>query len=73
MKIPATSIDWVERIYSTLETYKDGNCSILVNYSQDNARGNLSLGADWKVQPQDDLIVSLRDQFGQESVIMRYD
>jgi DNA polymerase-3 subunit alpha len=73
LTIPADSIDWAEKVHSTLGGYRDGNCKIIVDYHQDHARGTLYLGNDWKIQPQDELIARLREQFGQNSVIMRYD
>ena len=73
LTIPADSIDWAEKVHSTLGGYRDGNCKITVDYHQDHARGTLYLGNDWKIHPQDELIARLREQFGQNSVIMRYD
>ena len=67
------STDWVDKFRSTINGYRNGNCSVFVNYEQENARCALKLGSDWKVQPQDGLLIALREQFGEKSVILRYD
>lgn len=65
--------DWVDKFRSTINSYRNGNCSVFVNYEQEHARCALKLGRDWKVQPQDELLIALREQFGEKSVILRYD
>lgn len=65
--------DWVDKFCSTINRYRNGNCSVFVNYEQEHARCALKLGSDWKVQPQDGLLIALREQFGEKSVILRYD
>jgi DNA polymerase-3 subunit alpha len=65
--------DWVDKFRSTINRYRNGNCSVFVNYEQEHARCALKLGRDWKVQPQDGLLIALREQFGEKSVILRYD
>ena len=67
------SSDWVAKFRSTINSYRNGNCSGFVNYEQEHARCALKLGSDWKVQPQDGLLIALREQFGEKSVILRYD
>ena len=47
------STDWVDKFRSTINSYRNGNCSVFVNYEQEHARCALKLGSDWKVQPQD--------------------
>ena len=67
------STDWVDKFRSTINGYRNGNCSVFVNYEQEHARCALKLGSDWKVQPQDGLLIALREQFGEKSVVLRYD
>ena len=64
---------WVDKFCSTINGYRNGNCSVFVNYEQEHARCALKLGNDWKVQPQDGLLMALREQFGEHSIILRYD
>ena len=71
--VSEASTDWVDKFRSTINGYRNGNCSVFVNYEQEYARCALKLGSDWKVQPQDGLLIALREQFGEKSVILRYD
>ena len=71
--VSEASTDWVDKFRSTINGYRNGNCSVFVNYEQEHARCALKLGSDWKVQPQDGLLIALREQFGEKSVILRYD
>jgi DNA polymerase-3 subunit alpha len=73
LNITAGRDDWVQQVHTTLSAYKDGNCLVTVDYLQPHASGTLKLGSQWKVQPRDELISRLRQQFGKSSVSMRYD
>ena len=73
LNITAGSDDWVEQVHTTLSGFKDGNCAVTVDYHQPHARGTLKLGNQWKVQPRDELISRLREQFGKTNVSMGYD
>jgi DNA polymerase-3 subunit alpha len=73
LNITAGSDDWVEQVYTTLSGFKDGNCAVTVDYHQPHASGTLKLGSHWKVQPRDELISRLREQFGKTNVSMGYD
>jgi|TARA_B110000196_G_scaffold23568_1_gene18224 DNA polymerase-3 subunit alpha len=73
LNITAGRDDWVQQVHTTLSAYKDGNCAVTVDYLQPHASGTLKLGSQWKVQPRDELISRLRQQFGKSSVSMRYD
>ena len=73
LNITAGRDDWVQQVHTMLSAYKDGNCAVTVDYLQPHASGTLKLGSQWKVQPRDELISRLRQQFGKSSVSMRYD
>ena len=73
LNITAGSDDWVEQVYTTLSGFKDGTCAVTVDYHQPHASGTLKLGSHWKVQPRDELISRLREQFGKTNVSMGYD
>jgi DNA polymerase-3 subunit alpha len=63
---------WVEKFHSTLSGYRDGNCAVTVQYTVPTAEGQLRLGDQWKVQPKDELISRLREEFGKNSVTLHY-
>jgi DNA polymerase-3 subunit alpha len=68
----AQNTGWVEKFHSTLSGYKDGNCAVTVQYRVPSATGQLRLGSQWKIQPKDELISRLREQFGKNAVILHY-
>jgi DNA polymerase-3 subunit alpha len=72
LHIPAKGGDWVEKFHSAVSGYKDGNCAVEVDYSLSHAKGRLKLGDQWKIQPRDELISHLREEFGKNSVTLRY-
>ena len=73
INITAGNDGWVEQVHTTLSAFKNGNCAVTVDYCQPNASGTLKLGHQWKVQPRDELISRLRQQFGKTNVSMGYD
>jgi len=64
---------WVESLHSSVNAYKDGNCPLEVEYIGPSASGRLKLGSQWRVQPRDELIGQLREQFGKNNVTLHYD
>jgi DNA polymerase-3 subunit alpha len=72
LRIPDGGDDWVEKFHSAVSGYKDGNCAVEVDYSLSHAKGRLKLGDQWKIQPRDELISHLREEFGKNSVTLRY-
>ena len=72
LRIPAKGGDWVEKFHSAVSGYRDGNCAVEVDYSLSHAKGRLKLGDQWKIQPRDELISHLREEFGKNSVTLRY-
>ena len=73
INITAGNDGWVEQVHTTLSAFKNGNCAVTVDYCQPDASGTLKLGHQWKVQPRDELISRLRQQFGKTNVSMGYD
>jgi DNA polymerase-3 subunit alpha len=51
----------------------DGNCRLEIGYSLPSVKGKLKMGSQWRVQPRDELIGRLRDEFGNNSVTLIYD
>jgi len=63
---------WVDQLHNTLNQYRDGSCPIVIDYSHPQASGQFKLGQQWLVQPKDELIASLREQFGKRSLSLDY-
>jgi DNA polymerase-3 subunit alpha len=51
----------LERI---LRPYTGGACSMFIDYSFTDALGTIELGDPWRVYPEDELLIKLRDSFG---------
>jgi DNA polymerase-3 subunit alpha len=49
-----------------------GSCPITLEYTGDQARALLQFGQDWRIDPADNLIQTLRDQFGRDNVFLHY-
>ena len=64
--------DWVEQLHGIVSDFKEGNCPIALEYSMPSAVGQLTLGKQWLVQPKDELIARLREDFGKNNVSLQY-
>ena len=80
IKYLAVSIDssryteqWVETLHHSVSSYSDGNCPLEIDYTTASASGRLKVGNQWRVQPRDELIGLLREEFGKHSVTLHYD
>ncbi|MDO3382254.1 DNA polymerase III subunit alpha [Gilvimarinus algae] len=60
------------RLKDCLEPYRDGRCPIVIDYLRSDARCQLTLGQEWSVRPEDELLQRLRHDFGLGSVKLQY-
>jgi DNA polymerase-3 subunit alpha len=60
-------------LQSSVNAYRDGNCPLEVDYIGPSASGRLKMSSQWRVQPRDELIGQLREQFGKNNVTLHYD
>jgi DNA polymerase-3 subunit alpha len=63
---------WVNDFHNSLNDYKDGSCPVVLDYAHPTAEGQFSLGKQWRVQPKDELITRLKEQFGSTNVNLDY-
>jgi DNA polymerase-3 subunit alpha len=49
-----------------------GACPITLEYTSADARALLQFGEGWRIDPADNLIQALRDQFGRDNVFLQY-
>lgn len=56
----------------SLEPYRDGRCPIVIQYCRSDARCKLTLGQEWCVRPEDELLQKLRDDYGAGAVQLQY-
>ncbi len=73
LNLEGSDNQWVDSIRNILNDYRDGNCSVVIEYTSEKAEAKLFLGSDWMIKPKDELIIKLKNQFGQDSVVMHYD
>ena len=66
--IADSETDWVDLLTNRVNDYRDGNCSIKIEYHKDNSYANLLLDDSWKIDPRDELIDQLRSDFGPNNV-----
>ena len=52
--------------------HSNGQCPVIVNYSQTDNRASIRLGDSWRVSPSDDLLQQLRDCCGGQNVRLNY-
>lgn len=46
--------------------------AVALRYQREDAAGTIGLGQDWQVEPTDELLLKLKDQFGGDAVNIRY-
>jgi DNA polymerase-3 subunit alpha len=62
----------VSRLMQVLELHRGGSCPVCIAYHRVNAEALLPLGEAWRVQPTDDLLISLQETFPSSSVELVY-
>ncbi|HVY22362.1 MAG TPA: DNA polymerase III subunit alpha [Steroidobacteraceae bacterium] len=61
-----------QRLQSVLQSYRSGNCSVVIHYINRQAKAVLTLPDEWKVQPEAELLEQLRQLCGRENVQLAY-
>ena len=69
--------DFPIRLRETLDLYRrqidsSEGCEVTIAYQNEEATGRVILGEAWRVQPSDQLLASLREEFGASAVHFRY-
>ena len=64
--------DCVQQLMQVLQCYQGGTCPVCIAYQRDGAEALLPLGKEWRIQPVEDLLMSLRDTFPDSRVEMIY-
>ncbi|MBD3647508.1 MAG: DNA polymerase III subunit alpha, partial [Pseudomonadales bacterium] len=67
--------DFTGELASLLMPYKGANgqgCPVSIDYCRADARAQVVLGDEWRVLPEDELIQSLRDHYGNDHVRLDY-
>jgi DNA polymerase-3 subunit alpha len=59
-------------LQSTLRQFQNGPCRVLIHYQNLEGKARLLLGDEWKVFPKNDLVETLKQLYGSESVAIIY-
>ncbi|WP_461480488.1 DNA polymerase III subunit alpha [Porticoccus sp.] len=62
----------LEQLADIMSPYREGSCPVRIHYRSDSAAGEIALGEQWAVAPEDDLLHKLRDLFGNGGVQLRF-
>ncbi len=62
----------VSELASLIAPYNGGSCPIRVTYNQGQAEGVIVLGKAWSVRPDDELLHRLRENYGIDSVALKF-
>lgn len=52
--------------------YQQGSCPVRIRYNNRDAIGEIALGEQWLMSPEDDLLHKLRETFGRKNVHLRF-
>jgi DNA polymerase-3 subunit alpha len=75
------SIDWfstgpqpefIQKLQDTLAPFCGGQCPIFIEYSTGTAKATVQLGEDWRVHPNDELLIRLRRLVSTDAVQVKY-
>lgn len=72
LKITCNGQSSGDKLRELLTPYLKGRCPVAIEYYNRNARCEISLGEEWKVDPRDELIASLAEWLRPENVKLRY-
>ncbi len=64
--------DFATKLAETLSPYRQGKCTILLNYQSEQGRVNIPLPEDWKVRPSQELLTRLGKLTAPENVHVVY-
>ena len=62
----------LEQLAEIMSPYSQGSCPVRIHYHSDSAMGEIALGEQWSVAPEDDLLHKLRDLLGHRGVQLRF-
>ncbi len=67
----------VRDLMQLLQTHRgspqhNARCPLIIDYYRSDAKAQLQLGNDWLIRPEDELLQSLRERFGSQSVSLVY-
>ncbi|WP_372878297.1 DNA polymerase III subunit alpha [Spongiibacter marinus] len=68
-----SSSEQLQRVKSALSAVRGGSCPVVIRYSRPEGEGLLRLGQEWRILPQEDMLIRLREDCGANNVVIKYD
>lgn len=62
----------IDALSKCLNPYLGDGCDVVISLTTMNAAGDIRLGKEWKIKPDDQLMYDLQKQFGQQNVQLVY-
>ncbi len=62
----------IDKLQAILQPYQGGSCPIQVEYVHPDANASLTLGAQWYVTPEDDLLYELQQLLGKPQINLMF-
>ena len=63
---------FISDLQRVLTPFKEGSCSVVVDYHKDDASAEIPLGQEWRVHPTDELLNRLRESMGENKINIIY-
>lgn len=79
--VEALRIDWLEQditpqnidaLASYIAPYRGDGCDVVIGFETNQATGDVKLGPQWKIRPDDELIHELEKHYGKQKVQLVY-
>jgi DNA polymerase-3 subunit alpha len=64
--------DVMQQLGEVLQTYREGNCPVNIEYNSGSDISQFVLGEEWNVVPSDELLLRLDKVFGEEQIEIMY-
>ncbi len=61
-----------DQLAQLISPYRGGDCKVRLEFTNEMARGEIVLGSDWNLKPEDDLLAGLKEYFGEHKADLRY-
>lgn len=62
----------VDSLQDILSPYRQGDCPLQILYKTASAEGKIQFSRDWYINPEDELLHKLRDNYGNSAVQLQY-
>ncbi|MBJ7552988.1 DNA polymerase III subunit alpha [Marinomonas spartinae] len=62
----------IQNLAKCMEPFRGDGCDVVIGFDTDQACGDIRLGSNWKIRPDDELIHELQKQYGKQNVQLVY-